>query len=60
MKKVKLLTSRSGPDGSFGYGEVIDLPDDEANRMILTHQAEPVAEPKRTATKTTTKRTATK
>ena len=54
------MTSRSGPDGSFGYGEVIDLPDDEANRMILTHQAEPVAEPKRTATKTTTKRTATK
>lgn len=60
MKKIKLLTSRSGPDGSFGYGEIIELLEDEANRMILTHQAEPVAEPKRTATKAATKRTAAK
>jgi len=40
--KVKLLTSRSGSDGAFGAGDVIDVPGDEAARMIGKGQAEPV------------------
>lgn len=39
--RVRLLTDRAGPGGLQAEGEVIDLPDDEARRMVATHQAEP-------------------
>jgi hypothetical protein len=38
--KVKLLSPRSGTDGSYGAGEVIDLPDAEAKRYIADGLAE--------------------
>lgn len=40
--KIKLLTSRSGSDGAFNVGDVIDVPKDEAVRMIEKGQAQPV------------------
>lgn len=42
--KVKLLTSRSGVDGAFNVGDVIDVPQAEAVRMIDKRQAQPVRE----------------
>lgn len=40
--KVKLLTGRSGADGSHVPGDKIDLPAKEAISLILSNQAEPV------------------
>lgn len=39
--KVKLLTSRAGPGLAQTVGEVIDLPDAEAKRLIEAGQAVP-------------------
>jgi hypothetical protein len=44
--KIKLLVSRAGPDGAFNRGDVIDVSNDEAIRMIAAEQAEPVREVK--------------
>ncbi|MCB0865817.1 MAG: hypothetical protein KDB58_08895 [Solirubrobacterales bacterium] len=41
--KVKLSTSRSTPDGVHDAGEIIDLPAEEAKRLLESGQAEPVA-----------------
>lgn len=41
--KVKLLTSRAGVNFSQNAGDVIDVSDDEAKRMIEAGQASPVA-----------------
>lgn len=40
--KIKLLTSRAGPMGSQNVGDEIEVPDDEAERMIAAGQALPV------------------
>ena len=40
--KIELLTSRSGPAGVQNRGDVVDLPDAEAKRMIDAGQAQPV------------------
>ena len=54
--KVKLLTSVSGADGSFAYGEIVDLENDYAVRMLNTGQAEAVEPaPVKTAAKRTKK-----
>lgn len=40
--KVKLTTDRAGPYGAMQYeGEIIDLPDAEAQRLVAAGQAEP-------------------
>ena len=39
---IKLLTERSGQTGYHLEGDVIDVPDEEALRMIRSRQAEPV------------------
>ena len=41
---VRMLTSRAGPTGTFAEGDTLDVPTDEARRMIATGQAE-AAEP---------------
>jgi hypothetical protein len=38
--KVKMLVSRSGADGAFAPGDVIDVPADEGQRMIKAGQCE--------------------
>jgi len=40
--KLKLLTGRSGPDGSHAPGDKIDLPVKEAIALIDSNQAEPI------------------
>jgi hypothetical protein len=40
--KIELLTSRAAADGAQNRGDVIDLPDGEAQRMIEVGQAKPV------------------
>lgn len=40
--QVKLLVSRAGPAGSHAAGDVIDVSDAEAKRMIDANQASPV------------------
>lgn len=42
--KLKLLVSRSGPQGAQNAGEIIEAPQDEALRMVKAGQAEPVKE----------------
>lgn len=42
--KVKLLVSRAGVDFAQGVGDVIDVENDEAKRLLESGQAEPVAE----------------
>jgi hypothetical protein len=55
-KKIKLLTGRCGPGGSFAPGEIIEVDADEAVRMLASGQAEPVAAKKpRTASKRASK-----
>jgi hypothetical protein len=54
--KIKLLTSRSGSDGAFGVGDVIDVPQAEAIRMIEKGQAEPLREAKAPEKATKTRR----
>jgi hypothetical protein len=44
--KVKLLTGRVGTGFSQEPGQVIDLPDGEARRMIQSLQAEPATDTK--------------
>lgn len=39
--KVKLLVSRSGEDGSFSAGDMIDVPEREAVALIRNGSAEP-------------------
>ena len=41
--KVKLSTTRSTPDGVNEVGEIVDLPAEEAKRLLNSGQAEPVA-----------------
>lgn len=38
--RVKLLTSMAGPDGAFAYGDVIEIDDATAGRLIESGQAE--------------------
>lgn len=40
--KIKLLVSRVGPAGAQNRGDVIEVGDAEATRMIEAGQAEPV------------------
>ena len=54
--KVELLVSRSGVDGAQNRGDVIDVSDNEAKRMIEAGQAVPV----RSAAKAETTSKATK
>lgn len=51
--KIKLLTSRATATGAQNRGDVIDVPDDEARRMIAGGQAQPVrrAKPERAVPK---------
>lgn len=50
--KIKLLTSRAGIGESQNVGDEIDVPDEEAIRMIDAGQAEPVrSAAKKTAVK---------
>lgn len=42
--KIKLLVSRSGVDGSQNRGDIIEVLDAEAVRMIDAGQAEPIRE----------------
>ena len=44
--KIKLLTARVGMDFSQTAGEIIDLPEDDANSLVSSGQAEPVEEKK--------------
>lgn len=44
--KIKLLVSRVGSSGCYGRGEVIEVGDAEALRMIESEQAIPFDEPK--------------
>lgn len=41
--KVKLLTSRAGIDFAQDAGDVIEVSNDEAKRLLESGQAEPVA-----------------
>lgn len=45
--KIKLLVSRSGPDGTQNAGEEIDVADKEAIRMVDAGQAVVVRKAKR-------------
>lgn len=48
--KVRLLIPRSGPSGSYGVGEEMEVGDAEAKRLIESNKAAPVresAEPER-------------
>jgi len=56
--KVKLLTSRSSPEGCNGPGDIINVGAAEAARLLQSGQAEAV-EPK-PKTRTAAKRTAAK
>ena len=42
--QIKLLVSRAGIDFSQNIGQILDLPNDEAIRLIEAGQAEPVKE----------------
>lgn len=39
--KIKLLTAMAGARFAFRYGDIVDMPDDKARRMIEKGQAEP-------------------
>ena len=52
--KVKLLISRAGLSFTQSVGDVVDVGEDEAKRLIEAGKAEPVAE-KRKVQKATTK-----
>lgn len=45
--KVKLLVSRVGPKLSQNRGDIVDVENDEAMRMIKAGQAEAIRKPKR-------------
>ncbi|MEW8230362.1 MAG: hypothetical protein AB2745_08565 [Candidatus Thiodiazotropha endolucinida] len=38
--KIKLNTSLAGPDYVFGYGDIVNAPDEVAKRLIERDQAE--------------------
>lgn len=40
--KVRLLIPRSGPNGSFGVGDEMEVTDSEAKRLIEANKAAPV------------------
>lgn len=42
--KVKLLIPRGGPAGSFGVGDVIEVSDNEAKRLMDANKAVPFRE----------------
>ena len=44
--KVILNTILAGPNGCFGVGEVVDLPDAFANELLRTRAAEPIGAPR--------------
>jgi len=49
--KIELLLPRSGPHGSFGIGDQIEVPDTEGQRLVEAGKARPIkARKKRTAT----------
>ena len=50
MVKVKLTMPRTGPGGSVGAGEVVDLPSAEAEALVASGKAEKAERTKRTAT----------
>ncbi len=50
MVKVKLTMPRTGPGGSVGAGEVVDLPSAEAESLVASGKAEKAERTKRTAT----------
>ena len=43
--KIKLLVSRAGSDFSQNIGDIIEVGNDEASRMIEAGQAIPFSEP---------------
>jgi hypothetical protein len=45
MTTVKLLTGLSGPGRNSFYGEIVDLEDGEASRLIASGLAEPFSSP---------------
>ena len=47
--RVRLLTSRVGAGFAQQYGDIIEMLDIEAGRMIETGQAEPIDDPERKA-----------
>lgn len=58
--KIELLTPRTGPSGAQNRGDVIEVSDAEAARMIEAGQATPVraAEPERAVPKRKTEKAA--
>lgn len=52
--KIKLLVSRSGADGAQNVGDIIDVANDEAGRMIEAGQAEAVRGSKKATTSAAT------
>lgn len=49
--RVRLLTSMVTAEGApYVYGQIIEVPDDVAARLLATQQAEPVLEPVEHAT----------
>lgn len=47
--KIKMLVSRTGSDGVFNPGDLLDVPADEASRMIEAGQCEVVRQVPETA-----------
>lgn len=42
--KVRMLTARCGPGGNAQWGDIVDLDNAEAERLVATRQAEYVVE----------------
>lgn len=40
MVRIKMLVSRSGADGAFAPGDELEVPTDEARRMVAAEQCE--------------------
>ncbi len=56
--KMKLLVSRSGPDGALNAGDEVEVGADEAERMVAAGQALPVRAGAAKVEKATKKRAA--
>lgn len=54
--KVKLLVSRAGPYFSQNAGEVVEVDEAEAKRLIASDQAEPFVEVEKAVKKPVTKK----
>ena len=53
--KIKLIVSRSGSDGAFAPGDIIDVSNEEAERMVSAGQGEIVrSQPRETTAKPAT------